>query len=87
MLFRSEGLLKASQSDFCGTIDLCTGINTTLNQVAKFFDCPVKYIDERFGDVKHIKQSPDCAKAILGWEAKVKLEEGIKDVLDVAQPV
>lgn len=76
-----EGNIKAVSSEFCGTVDLCTGVNTSLNEVAKYFECPIKYVPERPGDVKHIIQDPGPAKSILGWVAKVKLEEGIKDVL------
>lgn len=75
------GNIKASLSSYCGTIDLCTGINTSLNAVAKYFDCPVEYISPRPGDIEHIFQDPKPAKEILDWEATVKLEEGIKDVL------
>lgn len=76
-----EGNILASLSDYCGVIDLCTGHNTTLNEVAKHFKCPVEYIEERPGDVKHIYQPTGVAKAILGWESKVKLDDGIQDVL------
>lgn len=77
-----EGNLRAAMSDYCGVIDLCTGINTSLNDVARFFDCPIKYISERPGDIKHIYQNPTNARVQLNWEAKVKLTDGIKDVLD-----
>lgn len=76
-----RGGLKAMQSDYQGVVDLCTGRNVSLNLVAKFFDCPIEYIDERPGDIKHIIQDPKPAKEILGWEAKTRLEDGIKDVL------
>lgn len=76
-----EGNFLASKSSYCGTIDLCTGINTSLNVVAKYFKCPIKYIEDRPGDVKHIVQDPDPAFNILGWKAKVPLCDGIKDVL------
>ena len=76
-----EGNLKAALSDNCGTIDLCTGVNTSLNEVAKYFECPVNYVEERPGDIKHIRQDPKPAKDILGWEYSVPLSEGIKDVL------
>ena len=46
-----------------------------------YFKCKVKYIADRPGDVKHIKQDPKRAKNLLGWEAKVKLSKGIQDVL------
>jgi UDP-glucose 4-epimerase len=77
-----DGLIKGMNSDYRGVLDLCTGINTSLNQVAKYFDCPVEYIADRPGDVKHIdEQDASNAERILGWKAKIKLEDGIKDVL------
>lgn len=76
-----RGGLLAMNADYKGVVDLCTGNNVSLNEVAKYFDCPVEYIPERAGDVKHIIQDPKPAKELLGWEAKVKLADGIKDVL------
>lgn len=76
-----EGNLLAALSNHCGTVDLCTGVNTSLNQVAKYFECPVKYIEERPGDVKHIYQDPKPAKDILDFQYTVGLEAGIRDVL------
>jgi len=62
-----------------GAVDLCTGVNHTLNKVAGYFECPVKYVDERPGDVKHIVQDPKPALEILGWKAIVDIDEGMKD--------
>ena len=77
-----NGNLLSMFSDYCGIIDLCTGKSISLNYVAKFFECPIEYVDERPGDVKHIIQSPDDAFNILGWKALKELEEGIIDVLE-----
>lgn len=76
-----RGGYAAMLSDRTGVVDLCTGRNVSLNEVAKFFACPVEYLPERPGDVKHITQDPKPAKEILGWEATVRIEDGIKDVL------
>ena len=76
-----NGNLLAMFNDYRGTIDLCTGISIPLNNAAKYFDCPIEYIDERPGDVKHIIQNPDEAYRILGWKALVGLEEGIKETV------
>jgi UDP-glucose 4-epimerase len=76
-----NGNLLAMYSDYCGVIDLCTGVSIPLNYAANFFECPIEYIDERPGDVKHIIQSPEEAYNILGWKALTNLEDGIKDVL------
>ena len=76
-----NGNLLSMFNDYCGIIDLCTGKSIPLNYAANFFECPIEYIDERPGDVKHIIQSPDEAYNILGWKALTELEDGIVDVL------
>jgi UDP-glucose 4-epimerase len=76
-----NGNLLAMFNNYCGIIDLCTGISIPLNYAAKYFDCPIEYVEERPGDVKHIIQSPEEAFNILGWKALVNLEDGINDVL------
>ena len=76
-----NGNLLSMFNDYCGIIDLCTGKSIELNFAAKFFECPIEYIDERPGDVKHITQSPEEAYKILGWKALTELEDGIFDVL------
>jgi UDP-glucose 4-epimerase len=76
-----SGNLLAMFNDYCGIIDLCTGKSIELNYAAKFFECPIEYIDERPGDIKHINQSPDKSFNILGWKSSIELEDGIKDVL------
>lgn len=76
-----NGNLLSMFNDYCGIIDLCTGKSIPLNYAAYFFKCPIEYIDERPGDMKHIIQSPDEAYSILGWKALIELEDGIYDVL------
>ena len=76
-----NGNLLSMFNDYCGIIDLCTGKSISLNYAANFFNCPIEYVDERPGDVKHIIQSPEEAYNILGWKALIDLEEGINDVL------
>lgn len=77
-----DGLIRTMNYRYEGKpVDLCTGKNWTLNEIAKMFDAEVKYIPERHGDIKHIVQDPTYAKLVLEWEAKVALPEGIKDCL------
>ena len=76
-----EGNIRGMASDYVGVIDLTTGIYTSMNEVAGLFGAEIEYIPERKGDIKHIAQDPVPAKEILGWEATVKIEDGIKDVL------
>jgi len=74
-----SGHICAMNSTEIGVIDLCTGINHTLNEVAKFFKTEIVYIAERPGDIKHIYQDPKPAFEKLGWKAKVSLNEGMID--------
>jgi len=76
-----EGHILGMKSTANGVYDLCTGTNHTLNKVASYFECPIKYTEERPGDVKHIYQDHSPAEVTLGFKAKVQLEEGIKDFL------
>ena len=76
-----SGHICAMETTTIGIFDLCTGINNTLNDVAKYFNCEIKYSPERPGDVKHIYQDPTPAFEQLGWTSKITLEEGIKDFL------
>lgn len=76
------GNLLAMFNDYCGIVDLCTGISVPLNDAAAYFECPIEYVAERPGDIKHIIQSPDEAYQHLGWKAVVQLHEGIQDVLN-----
>jgi hypothetical protein len=68
-------------NDFCGIINLTTSKSILLSYAASFFNCPIEYIGEKFGDLKYISQSPDTAFRILGWKALTELEDGILDVL------
>lgn len=62
-------------------IDIMNPKLWSLNEIAKFFDCEVRYVDDRKGDIKHLKMGigPEKAKELLDFEAKIGLEEYIKD--------
>jgi UDP-glucose 4-epimerase len=74
-----NGHICAMNTNATGEYDLCTGINTSLNDIARFFNCEIKYIPERSGDIKHIFQDPLPALEYLNWKATVPIEEGMAD--------
>jgi UDP-glucose 4-epimerase len=74
-----SGHMAAMNCQETGVVDLCTGVNHSLNEIAKFFDCPVTYIPDRPGDMKHICQDPQPAFVMLNWKAAVPLADGMKD--------
>lgn len=67
----------AAQSDVTGWLDICTGVNRSMNEVAGYFGVPVRHVPERQGDVKHIHQEPWTAKRKLGYEAQVPFGESM----------
>jgi nucleoside-diphosphate-sugar epimerase len=73
--------LLAAESTSCETVDICTGQNHTMNEVAAFFGCPVVYRPDRAGDVRHICQDPKPASRKLGFEAKIPFEQGMQAYL------
>ena len=58
---------------------MCRGINHSLNDITKYFNCDIKYTPERPGDIKHIIQDPMPALEKLNWKVKVSLQEGMND--------
>ncbi len=76
-----EGTILAAQSDFKGVMDLASGQYFSMNAMAQHFDCPIHYVPARPGDTLHIVQPTEFAFGMLGWRAKVKVAQGIQDVL------
>ena len=86
-----EGNIKAAfHTKWSGTlghspvIDLCTGVQTSMNHACELLKIPVKYIAERPGDIKSMVQDSFTASIILDWRAKIELTEGIKDIWQTA---
>jgi UDP-glucose 4-epimerase len=73
--------LLALQSDWTGWLDICTGRNTSLNQLASYFDCPIEYIGPPQGDAKSLRANPERAEKVLGFKAEIFLERGIRETL------
>ncbi|HEX8965504.1 MAG TPA: NAD-dependent epimerase/dehydratase family protein [Patescibacteria group bacterium] len=66
--------LMAAESDFTGTVDICTGVQTSMNEIAKHFDCPIDYVEGRPGDQKHLGfQDPEPAYKAFGYKYEIPL--------------
>ncbi len=65
--------LLAAQSTETGMFDVCTGVNTSMNEVAKYFDCPVDFVPLPPGDAKDlsITQDPKPAWEKLGYKSEI----------------
>lgn len=75
--------ILASQSKKVGkgeVINIGGGKNYTINQVAKIFGGPIKYIAPRLEPKKTLADTK-LAKKLLGWQPKIRFEEGIRELL------
>ena len=66
----------AAESGVTGVYDICTGVQTTMNEVAGYFDCPIDYIPEAKGDHKDLsaKQDPKLAFEAFGYKYEIPFD-------------
>lgn len=70
----------ALNSEITGvTLDVCTGRQTSMNDIANMLRVPVKYTDPRPGDAKALVSDPKPAAERLGFHAEILLEDRIFD--------
>lgn len=62
-------------------INIGAGSNHSINEVAKMVGGEITYVPARPGEMRHTLADISRAKELLGWEPKVKLEEGIRQLL------
>jgi UDP-glucose 4-epimerase len=76
----ADAFALALDSDICGeTLDICTGVQTSMNAIADYLQVPVDYIDDRPGDAKSLYSCPHAAQARLKFTAKRALREHIHE--------
>lgn len=59
-----------------------TGKAIKINEIAKYFDCPIEYIDARPGEAKELFADISKVEKELKWKPKISFEEGIKGYLE-----
>lgn len=76
--------LLAAESDFVGIVDIATGEETSMNEVAGYFNCPIDHIESRVGDQFRLgPQDPEAAFTSFGYKAEIPLnEESMKPYLE-----
>lgn len=72
--------ILAMKSEFktCEAFNIGTGYYLSMNEVAKYFNCPVRYIPARVGEAKCLVSDSSKAKEHLKWIPKIQFEEGIQ---------
>lgn len=62
-------------------INLCSGREVSVNEIAKLIGGETTNLPERKGEMMRIKGDCSRAKELLGWESSVEFEEGLKELL------
>jgi len=77
--------ILAMESDRVGrgeAINIGAGENCTVNKIAELIGGETKYIPARPGDIRDTLADISLAKELLGWEPKITLEQGVKELKD-----
>lgn len=77
-----DALIKIKEQDAWDCeFELGRGINHSLNEIVKMLKAPVEYQDARPGEARVTLNTDTKAKEILGWEAKINLEDYLTSYL------
>ena len=81
-----DALVKIqNQSTWGYEFELGRGVNFSINEIADTLNClpdKVKYLPQRPGEARETLNTDTKAKEILGWEAKINLEDYLKSEVD-----
>jgi UDP-glucose 4-epimerase len=69
----------ALKADCTGTVDVCTGRLTSINEIASMLEVPVLYTEARRGDAKELVSDPEPASKLLNFSATMQLEQSLAD--------
>lgn len=76
----------ALESDITGeSLDVCTGVQTSMNDIVRMLQVGAKYVDSRPGDARALISDPQPALDKLGFRSNVLLQDAIWDAFPAIQ--
>ncbi len=78
--------LAAAESDVAGALNVSTGVETDIIDLADALELPYDNAPGRPGEIERSRLDPSAAEAALGWNASVPLADGLRQTL-AAVPV
>ena len=86
-----DAWLAAAASDVTGALNISTGIETSVRELAEALDLAYDFAPGRVGEIERSCLDPSAAAAQLGWRAAVPLANGLRRTLgaissDVSRP-
>jgi UDP-glucose 4-epimerase len=73
--------LAAAESDVEGALNVSTGTETSLLELARTLELDYDLAPGRPGEIAHSALDPSAIAAALGWRAEVPLREGLQQTL------
>lgn len=92
-----DAIVRALESDFVGAVNVGTGVETSLHQIVKTISFngegtpthpkAIPIYDEGPADSGPTRMCCDWgrAKRVLGWEPKVKFEDGLRELIEASR--
>lgn len=65
-------------------INICSGVQTSVNEIAELIGGPTTNVPERKGEMRYIEGDNTRAKQLLDWEPMVSLEDGLEELKKLA---
>jgi len=59
-----------------------TGKAVSINEMAKYFECPIEYIEPRPAEAKHLFADITKVEKLLNWKPKISFQEGIRGYIE-----
>jgi UDP-glucose 4-epimerase len=86
-----DAWLAAAASDVTGALNISTGIETSVRELAEALDLSYDFAPGRVGEIERSCLDPSAAAAELGWRPAVSLANGLRRTLgaissDVSRP-
>lgn len=77
-----EANIKAWESNVGDgrAFNIASGIQVSVNEIAEFIGGPATHIEQRPGEMRHIRADITKAKEELGWEPTVVFEDGLREL-------
>jgi UDP-glucose 4-epimerase len=82
-----EAWIAAAESEVTGALNVATGTETTVVEVADALGLPCDAAPARPGEIARSCLDPTAASAALGWRAVVPLTEGLRSTLGAVPAV
>jgi UDP-glucose 4-epimerase len=80
-----RAFLAAGRSAVGGALNVSTGRETSLLELAAELGLEVAHTDSRAGEIRRSVLDPAATEAALGWRAQVGLGDGLRRTLDAVR--